>query len=56
VLQLLAEGLTNRAIANALGISEHTVKFHVNALLAKFDAQSRTQAVVTATRLGFIVL
>jgi len=56
VLQLLAEGLTNRAIANALGISEHTVKFHVNALLAKFDAQSRTEAVVTATRLGFIVL
>jgi len=56
VLQLLAEGLTNRAIANALGISEHTVKFHVNAILAKFDAQSRTEAVVTATRLGFIVL
>lgn len=56
VLQLLAEGLTNRAIANALDISEHTVKFHVNAILSKFEAQSRTEAVVTATRLGFIVL
>lgn len=56
VLQLLAEGLTNRAIAGRLGISEHTVKFHINAILKKLDAQSRTEAVVTATRLGFIVL
>jgi two-component system nitrate/nitrite response regulator NarL len=56
VLQLLAEGLTNRAIAQTLDISEHTVKFHVNAILTKLDAQSRTEAVVTATRLGFIVL
>ncbi len=56
VLQLLAEGMTNRAIAHMLDISEHTVKFHVNAILTKFDAQSRTEAVVTATRLGFIVL
>jgi two-component system nitrate/nitrite response regulator NarL len=56
VLQLLAEGLTNRAIASQLGISEHTVKFHVNAILNKFDAQSRTEAVVIATRLGFIIL
>ncbi len=56
VLQLLAEGLTNRAIAAELGISEHTVKFHVNALLNKFNAQSRTEAVVVATKLGFLVL
>jgi two-component system nitrate/nitrite response regulator NarL len=56
VLQLLAEGLTNRAIASQLDISEHTVKFHVNAILKKFDAQSRTEAVVIATRLGYIVL
>ncbi len=56
VLQLLAEGLTNRAIANMLDISEHTVKFHVNAILNKFGAQSRTEAVVVATRLGFILL
>jgi len=56
VLQLLAEGLTNRAIAIKLDISEHTVKFHVNAILNKLDAQSRTEAVVIATKLGFIVL
>lgn len=56
VLQLLAQGLTNRAIANTLEISEHTVKFHVNAILTKLDAQSRTEAVVTATKLGFIIL
>lgn len=56
VLQLLAEGLTNRAIASQLGISEHTVKFHVNAILNKFGAQSRTEAVVIATRLGYIIL
>lgn len=56
VLQLLAEGLTNRAIALQLGISEHTVKFHVNAILGKLDAQSRADAVMRATRLGLILL
>lgn len=56
VLQLLAEGLPNKAIAQRLGISEHTVKYHVNALLGKLDAQSRTEAVVRATRLGLILL
>lgn len=56
VLQLLAEGLSNRAIAQALAISEHTVKFHVNAIMTKLDAQSRTEAVVRATRLGLILL
>lgn len=56
VLQLLAEGLTNKAIARRLAISEHTVKFHVNALLGKLNAQSRTEAVVRATRLGLISL
>jgi DNA-binding NarL/FixJ family response regulator len=56
VLQFLAEGLTNRAIASQLGISEHTVKFHVNAILTKFEAQSRTEAVVIAMRLGYIIL
>ncbi|HSJ57953.1 MAG TPA: response regulator transcription factor [Anaerolineae bacterium] len=56
VLQLLAGGLTNRAIGRALGISEHTVKFHVNAILGKLGAQSRTEAVVQATRLGLILL
>jgi DNA-binding NarL/FixJ family response regulator len=56
VLQLLAEGLPNKAIARRLEISEHTVKFHVNAILAKLGAQSRTEAVVRATRMGLILL
>ncbi|MFQ5814830.1 MAG: response regulator transcription factor [Anaerolineae bacterium] len=56
VLQLLAEGLPNKAIAHRLSISEHTVKFHVNAILGKLGAQSRTEAVVRATRLGLIIL
>lgn len=56
VLYLLAEGLTNKAIARRLSISDHTVKFHVNAIMGKLDAQSRTDAVVRATRLGLISL
>ena len=56
VLRLLAEGLPNKSIAHKLGISEHTVKFHVNAILGKLDAQSRTEAVTRATRLGLILL
>ena len=52
VLQLLAEGLPNKAIAHRLGISEHTIKFHVNAIFGKLGAQSRTEAMVRATRLG----
>jgi DNA-binding NarL/FixJ family response regulator len=56
VLQLLAEGLANKAIAQRLAISEHTVKFHVNAIMSKLGAQSRTAAVVQATRLGLIML
>ena len=56
VLNLVAEGLTNRAIGHELTISEHTVKFHVNAIMTKLDAQSRTEAVVQATRAGLIAL
>jgi len=56
VLQLMAEGLANKAIARRLSISEHTVKFHVNAVLGKLNTQSRTEAVVRATRLGLIIL
>lgn len=56
VLQLLAEGLPNKTIARRLNISDHTVKFHVNAILSKLNAQSRTEAVVRATRLGLILL
>jgi DNA-binding NarL/FixJ family response regulator len=56
VLQLLAEGLPNKAIARRLGISEHTVKFHLDAVLGKLDAHSRTEAVTRAARLGLIIL
>ncbi len=54
VLNLLATGMTNRAIALRLAISDHTVKFHVNALMTKLNAQSRTEAAVKATRLGLL--
>lgn len=56
VLRLLADGLPNKTIARRLGISEHTVKFHVNAILGKLGAAGRTEAVVRATRLGLIWL
>ena len=56
VLNLLAEGVTNKAISFQLHISEHTVKFHVNAIMNKLGAQSRTEAVVLATRMGLILL
>ncbi|HEY6006255.1 MAG TPA: LuxR C-terminal-related transcriptional regulator, partial [Anaeromyxobacter sp.] len=56
VLALLAEGLANKAIAARLGISEHTAKFHVNAILGKLGAGSRAAAIVKAARLGLVVL
>jgi DNA-binding NarL/FixJ family response regulator len=56
VLQLLAQGLANKAIAERLGISDHTAKFHVNAILGKLGAQSRTEAIVQAARLGLVIL
>ncbi len=56
VLQHLAEGLPNKTIARRLDISEHTIKFHVNAIMGKLGAQSRTEAVVRATQLGLILL
>jgi len=56
VLELLAQGLPNKTIAQRLRISEHTVKFHVNSILAKLGAESRTEAVVLATRAGLVHL
>ena len=56
VLQLLAEGLPNKIIAQTLEISDYTVKFHVNSILSKLGAQSRTEAVTRAIRLGLIYL
>jgi DNA-binding NarL/FixJ family response regulator len=54
VLLLLVEGLPNREIARRLFISAHTVKFHVNAILSKLDAATRTEAAVAAVRLGIV--
>jgi len=56
VLQHLAEGLPNKTIAQHLKISDHTVKFHINAIFGKLNVQSRTEAVVIASRLGLILL
>ena len=56
VLNLLAEGLPNKAIAKRLGVSEHTVKFHLNAVLGKLGAKSRTEAVTRAVRAGLLTL
>jgi DNA-binding NarL/FixJ family response regulator len=56
VLELLAHGLSNRQIAERLGISEHTAKFHVAAVSAKLGASSRTEAVSRGVRRGLITL
>ena len=56
VLELVAKGKSNKQIAVDLGISAHTVKFHVNAILGKMNAHTRTQAVVRGVQLGFIVV
>ncbi len=56
VVQLLAEGLSNKLIADRLGISDHTAKFHVNGVMVKLGASTRTEAVVEAMRRGLIKL
>ncbi len=56
VLALLADGVGNREIAHALGISEHTVKFHLGAIFGKLGAATRTEAVRRGLRLGLIAL
>lgn len=56
VLQQLAEGLPNKVIALNLGVSEHTIKFHINSIFRKLGVRSRTEAVVRGTQLGLIVL
>ncbi|MEO0458408.1 MAG: response regulator transcription factor [Cyanobacteria bacterium P01_A01_bin.114] len=56
VLGQLAQGLSNKAIAKQLKISEHTVKFHISAVLSKLNATSRTEAVDLGLRQGLIML
>jgi DNA-binding NarL/FixJ family response regulator len=56
VLQAMAGGLANKQIAMRLGISVHTVKFHVAAILSKLDAASRTEAVSVGVRQGLVHL
>jgi len=56
VLAAMADGASNKAIARRLGISFHTAKFHVAAILAKLNADSRTEAVTRAAQLGLVML
>ena len=56
VLEQMAEGLSNRAIAARLGISDQTVKFHVASVMAKLGAANRTDAVRRAVREGLVTL
>jgi two-component system nitrate/nitrite response regulator NarL len=56
VLVAMADGASNKAIARRLGISFHTAKFHVAAILAKLNADSRTEAVTRAAQLGLVML
>ncbi|HMJ60205.1 MAG TPA: response regulator transcription factor, partial [Bryobacteraceae bacterium] len=54
VLRLMGDGLVNKEIADRLGISEHTAKFHVASILGKLQASSRTDAVAQGMRRGLI--
>ena len=56
VIELIALGLSNREIAEELGVSAHTAKFHIGSILTKMDAQTRTEAVVQAARAGILVV
>jgi DNA-binding NarL/FixJ family response regulator len=54
VLGLVAQGLSNKQIAYEMGVSEATVKLHINALLRSVGATNRTQAVIMAQKMGII--
>lgn len=56
VIELMAEGLSNKDIGLALGVTAHTAKFHVAAILGKLRAATRTEAVVRAARLGLLAI
>jgi DNA-binding NarL/FixJ family response regulator len=54
IVDMMSEGLSNQMIARRLGISRHTVKFHVASIMSKLQVSSRTEAVVTAVRRGLV--
>ncbi len=54
VLDLIAQGKSNKQIAYEIGVSEATVKLHINALLRSLKVNNRTQAVITAQKMGLI--
>ena len=54
VLDLIAQGKSNKQIAYEMGVSEATVKLHINALLRSLKVTNRTQAVITAQKIGLI--
>jgi len=54
ILGLLAKGLTNKQIGHVLGISEHTVRNHVNSVIDKLDVSDRTEAATTAIQRGLL--
>ena len=56
VLRLLADGASNKIVAHKLGISDHTVKFHVTSILSKLNAGTRTEAVMLGVRMGLVYL
>ncbi len=56
ILRCLGDGMSNKAVARALGISAHTVKFHLEAVFAKLGAASRAEAVAKGLRQGLILL
>ena len=56
VLTAMADGASNKVIARRLGISFHTAKFHVASILTKLDADTRTEALARAARMGLVML
>jgi len=56
ILQLLALGLTNKQIASKLGISAHTVKFHVSSIYSKMNTSNRTETVKLGLKMGLILM
>jgi DNA-binding NarL/FixJ family response regulator len=56
LLRFLGEGLGNREIAEALGLTDHTVKFHLRSIYAKLGVRTRTEAVSVAVRRGMLML